>query len=138
MIHKLIVCYLPMITKHLLVVKKLLLLSAVFYTIILIVLSLININNIPDLGSDMDDKIYHVIAYFILSILWITYVKNNRNSNHIYTVAILAVALGASLEVLQYLVNPNRTFDFLDMLANTVGVIIGTIIASRFTLLKLK
>lgn len=119
-------------------VKKLLLFSAVFYTIILIVFSLININNIPDLGSDMDDKIYHVIAYFILSILWITYVKNNRNSNHIYTVVILAVALGASLEVLQYLVNPNRTFDFLDMLANTVGVIIGTIIASRFTLLKLK
>ena len=119
-------------------VKKLLLLVAVFYTILLIVFSLISIDGIPDLGSDMDDKIYHVIAYLILSTLWGTYAKKERNLIQVYSVAIMAISLGASLEILQYLVNPDRTFDLLDILANTIGVAIGTIIVVRLTIVKLK
>ena len=92
----------------------------------------------PDLGSSMDDKIFHVIAYLILSVLWITYIKPFSNKRLI-TVAILgSIGLGVLMEVMQYLFNPNRSFDVFDMLANTLGVFIGTLIAVRYTLLKLK
>lgn len=119
-------------------VKQLLLVVSILYTITLIVLSLINIDNMPDLGSSMDDKIFHVIAYLILSVLWITYVKP-LNNKRLITVAILgSIGLGVLMEVMQYLFNPNRSFDVFDMLANTLGVFIGTLIAVRYTLLKLK
>nr|WP_262899711.1 VanZ family protein [Winogradskyella alexanderae] len=86
----------------------------------------------------MDDKIYHVVAYFILVSLWITYYKPLNNQRIISIVVLASVSLGALLEVLQFLLNPNRTFDVLDMLANALGVLLGTLIAVRYSLLKLK
>ncbi|WP_411894295.1 VanZ family protein [Winogradskyella sp. A2] len=111
---------------------------AISYTIALIVLSLINIPDIPDLGSTFDDKILHFVAYFILAIIWITYVKPLQSKATYNKVLIATVALGTLLEVLQLVLNPNRSFDVLDMLANALGAFIGTLIAIRFTLLKLK
>ncbi len=119
-------------------VKNLLLVVAISYTIALIVLSLINIPDIPDLGSTFDDKILHFVAYFILAIIWITYVKPLQSKATYNKVLIATVALGTLLEVLQLVLNPNRSFDVLDMLANALGAFIGTLIAIRFTLLKLK
>ena len=104
----------------------------------MIVMSLINVPDLPDLGSDFDDKILHVIAYFLLTILWITYFKPLDNPSIFVKILILAICLGALLEVLQLILNPNRTFDILDILSNTIGSSLGTFIAVRFTLLKLK
>lgn len=118
--------------------KNLLLVASIFYTITLIALSLINIPDLPDLGFSFDDKILHFVAYFVLAIFWITYVKllNERN---IYRIVLIAtIILGAVLEGLQFVLNPNRSFDLLDMLSNALGAFIGTLIAIRFTLLKLK
>jgi len=39
---------------------------------------------------------------------------------------------------LQHQLNPNRTYDTLDILANCVGVLIGTFFAIRINIYKLK
>lgn len=127
-----------MIIKHLLVVKKLLLLVAIVYTIALVIASLVNLSGMPSLGSSFDDKIYHCVAYIGLSMLWITYYKPS-NKKHIKFLVFSAVVLfGVILELIQHQLNPNRTYDNYDLLANCIGVVIGTLIASRLDIIKLK
>jgi VanZ family protein len=117
--------------------RKLLLLAAILYTIVLIVVSLISLNGLPSLGSSFDDKIYHVIAYMILAILWIFYFKPFKTIYIVLLVCFASVLLGYILELLQYLVNPNRTYDTFDLIANTIGVLIGTFIAVKINIHKL-
>lgn len=118
--------------------KKLLLLAAEGYTILLIVVSLINLNGVPSLGSSFDDKIYHFLAYFVLGMLWITYFKTFNKSVALFKVFIAVVLFGVVLELLQHQLNPNRTYDTWDLIANCLGVVAGTLFAKRINILKLK
>ena len=119
-------------------VKKLLLLAAVAYTIILVVATLINLNGVPSLGSSFDDKIYHFIAYFGLAVLWITYFKPNKAKYTLTIVFVCAILFGILLELIQHQLNANRTYDNYDLIANCIGVFIGTLFASRLDIIKLK
>ena len=119
-------------------VKKLLLLGSIIYTIWLTTVSLINLENVPSLGSSFDDKIYHFIAYFGLAALWVTYFKFFKKRYATLVVFISAILFGAVLEVLQHQINPNRTYDNYDLMANCFGVIFGTLIAHKLKIFKLK
>ncbi|WP_400075036.1 VanZ family protein [Winogradskyella sp. R77965] len=119
-------------------VKKLFLIVALVYTIWLTVISLVDLKNVPSLGSSFDDKIYHFIAYFGLGYLWVTYFKSNPKKYIIFIVFTGTIVFGVILELLQHRLNPNRTYDNYDLMANCFGVIIGTLIASRFNIIKLK
>ena len=118
--------------------KKLLLLVATIYTVVLVIASLINLNGVPSLGSSFDDKIYHVVAYMILGLMWMFYFKPFKTKHIPLKVLFATVLLGYILELLQYLVNPNRTYDTFDLIANAIGALIGTFIASKLNILKLK
>ena len=118
--------------------KKLFLLGAIFYTLILVIASLVNINGVPSLGSSFDDKIYHVVAYMILGLFWVLYFKPFKTKFVPVIVLFISILLGYILELLQYLVNPNRTYDTFDLIANTIGALIGTFIATKLKILKLK
>ena len=118
--------------------KKLLLLAAIAYTILLVMVSLIDLKGVPDLGSSFDDKIYHFLAYFVLAILWITYSKQLKNRVKLYQVFLGMIVFGVVLELIQHQLNPNRTYDTLDLLANCLGVVVGTLIAARIDIIKLK
>lgn len=118
-------------------VKKVLLLIAIIYTIWLIVVSLINLNNVPSLGSSFDDKIYHVLAYLILGFLWVTYFKSSQKRHINVSVFISVILFGVVLELMQHQLNHNRTYDSYDLIANCLGVTIGTLIAIRLNIFKL-
>lgn len=118
-------------------VKKLLLLVVVIYTIWLTIVSLINLNNVPSLGSSFDDKIYHLMAYLVLAFLWITYFKLFQKKEIALIVFICMILFGVVLELIQHQLNPNRTYDSYDLIANCLGVIIGTLIALRLNIFKL-
>ncbi len=115
-----------------------LLLGALVYTLALVIASLINLNGVPSLGSSFDDKIYHVVAYMILAVLWLFYFKPFKTKYIPFFVFFAVVLLGYLLELLQYLVNPNRTYDTFDLIANTFGALIGTFIAIKLNIDKLK
>lgn len=119
-------------------VKKVLLLVSIAYTLTLVIASLITLNGIPSLGSSFDDKIYHVVAYFGLALLWLLYLKPFKTKRLLFIVLFAAVFLGFILELLQYLVNSNRTYDTYDLIANSIGAIFGTLIASQINIYKLK
>ena len=114
------------------------LLVSIAYTLALVIASLISLNNVPSLGSSFDDKIYHVVAYLGFTILWVSFVIPFKIKRLIIGVFCAAVLLGFILELLQYLLNPNRTYDTYDVIANSIGAIFGTLIASKLNIYKLK
>ena len=118
--------------------KRLLLLAAIAYTILLTIVSLINLEGVPDLGSSFDDKIYHVLAYVVLAALWVTYFKPNKRRYTLTVVFACIILYGVFLELIQHQLNPNRTYDTYDLMANCLGVLIGTLIAVRLNIIKLK
>ena len=77
----------------------------------------------------MIDKLVHTFVFSILSLLMIIGLKKQHdqmflNFNAI-TVSISAVSLyGVAIECLQILI-PGRFFEWQDMLANTVGAVVG-------------
>ena len=117
--------------------KKLLLLAAIGYTLALAVVSLINLHGVPDLGSSFDDKIYHIVAYFMLAAIWVYYFRPLKGKYMALFILIAAVVFGFILEVLQYVLNPNRTYDTADILANTIGACLGTFIGAKLKLFRL-
>ena len=101
---------------------------AVYYTLCLIILSLIPV---PDLGLPKlqlfeIDKLVHFIMYFSLTILWSFAAKNLYNSN--FKLMLFAIFFGFVLEIFQHILPFGRYLDLGDLLANSLGVIFGIII----------
>jgi glycopeptide antibiotics resistance protein len=119
------------------VVKKVLFLAAVVYTIALVIVTLVDLNDVPSLGSSFDDKIYHVLAYVGLGFLWLTYFRPIiSKAGFLYVLAVLLV-FGMFLELIQHQINSNRTFDILDLFSNCLGIVLGTIVANYCNIYKL-
>lgn len=80
-------------------------------------LSLIPGEEVPSTG--ISDRIHHFIAYGLLALIgaW-AYGPSRR-------LAVVLVAFGAVIEVLQGLMGFGRDADLIDGLMNTLGVIIG-------------
>jgi len=111
---------------------------AIVYTIALVTVSLISLSGVPSLGSSFDDKIYHVLAYVGLAFLWITYFKPRKKKKNLIIIFLFLIMFGAVLELMQHQLNPNRTYDTYDLMANCLGVMFGAIIAVRINIYKLK
>lgn len=82
------------------------------------------------------DKIAHFGAYFVFVILWSFTCKMNlieayRKENLKY-VAVSGLLLGLLMEVCQYVFTSYRQMDWLDMLANSVGVLLGCLVSVKF------
>jgi VanZ family protein len=66
------------------------------------------------------DKIIHFIFYFTLTALLINYFKN-KIKNYIIYCFFAAVIFGIIIEILQDIVPTKRSFDYFDILANSLG-----------------
>lgn len=81
------------------------------------------------LGQVSLDKIVHFILYFFLTLFCLVGFKkqyfNRRISFQPITLAVvLTVAFGCAIEILQQFVS-SRSFEWLDILANNAGVLLG-------------
>lgn len=109
------------------VIKKLLKgkLKIVFAITITIAILLLSLLKLPQYKTNISnlDKWQHSFAYFILSISWLLvfYQKPNKK----YIIVFLCIFFGIIIEILQEVLTGYRTGDVLDILANSVGVIIG-------------
>ena len=120
-----------MIIKHLLVLKKQALIIAVAYTAILTCMSLIKLDELPDLGTSFNDKIFHFLAYFILPILWYSAFHNKFKigiAKAIIYAGIFSFVIGATIELLQGGLTESRVSDIYDVGANTFGIIIAVLV----------
>lgn len=109
--------------------KLFLFFAAIFWTITIIVLSLIAINqDIDPLKIPNKDKIVHFMFYFIFVILWYSYFKNeNFHKKYGLMVVVVAIIFGILIEICQATLTTSRQGDPMDVLANSTGAILGII-----------
>lgn len=108
-------------------------LFAVFWTILITTLSLITIEKAPSfvLQLPFKDKVVHFLFYFVFVVLW-SFALKQRTSNFRIKILIAAFFYGIIIEVLQYAVTENRTADFYDVLANSLGAFFAFIVFPFF------
>lgn len=68
------------------------------------------------------DKWQHCLAYFALSVSWLfTFYKKNRK----HLIVLCCILFGIIIEILQETITNYRTGDYLDIFANSLGVLLG-------------
>jgi len=111
---------------------------AISYTIVLLYVSLSDTQIRLEDDFPHKDKLLHFIAYIGLSVIWSLYFKTIGNNKAIQIGFLATLVFGIVLESIQEWINPSRTFDVLDVLANCLGVLTGTIIVRYFLNSKVK
>lgn len=85
------------------------------------------------LAPENFDKVLHFTAYFGLTILWLVYRWKRERSNQSLSIkgitwtALLIVGYGIIIEILQGRFTVDRIADGWDVLANSLGVLLGVI-----------
>jgi VanZ family protein len=108
--------------------KIVLLFVAVGYSITLAVLSLVSNDTLPNLGTNYDDKVYHLLAYALLTFLWFKVFTNFKTGKPILLAFIFSIIFGIIIEVLQGEFTIVRDPSIMDVLANSIGVAIVSFI----------
>ena len=118
-------------------IKKLLEHNAIILAIIAtVIVAFLSLTSIPklDLGLKLKsgDKYLHTLAYFTLSSVWY-FALHEKLKNVRFKIIVIAslIFYGIILEALQGGLTNYRTADFMDVLANIVGIVIATLIFDK-------
>ncbi|WP_025761732.1 VanZ family protein [Dyadobacter tibetensis] len=79
--------------------------------------------NIPQSSFPGTDKIIHIGFFLIWTILWL--IARGIPAKHIIWIGTL---FGLAIEITQWILPFNRSFDWLDLLADSTGIILGILI----------
>lgn len=106
-----------------------------FYLLFLFVVSVLPLkSDLPECLSW--DKIAHVFLYFILAVMIVKISLVNNKKFGFLSAFIYSSCLGLLIEVIQFFL-PYRSFESLDILANSLGSFMGVIIY-RLIFIKFK
>lgn len=95
---------------------------AIIITTAIICLSLLKLPNTNNSYSNID-KIYHLVAYFFLAKSWlISFYKQEKSK---LFVVFACIFFGIIIEYIQSNFTSYRTGDMLDIIANTIGVLLA-------------
>lgn len=125
-------------------VRLFFLVPAVFYTALILYLSLINLADTPVKDLGMSDKLMHGGAYFGLGLLWMFYgffaFEERGLFKRILVISAISIAFGIFIEVLQDTLTSYRQLDLYDILANSIGVVFAGVLvwSVRNFLIRLK
>ena len=108
---------------------------AVLWTLLIIYLCLDDSPNVPQFTFQYKDKIVHFIFYFVFVYFW-TKSLNNKDINTIVLILFLALMLGITIEFLQENFTHTRTFDWYDILANSIGAVASFMYVKKFYAIK--
>lgn len=110
--------------------KKLVLIAAISYTILLFFLTSMPSKNIP---TDVNDKTAHVLAFAVFAVVWLA-VRTDY-----FRVILTGILFGIFIEVWQGSLPESfhRSFEFLDMVADGVGTLLGCVFVALVNRLKL-
>lgn len=111
-------------------IKKLLeangLLIALAITILIAFLSIADLGKAVPKEFLLSDKLHHTIAYFFLALSWLYALHKKQllslKKTHI---VILCILYGILMEFLQWGLTSYRTASYLDVLANSFGVLLA-------------
>ncbi|WP_370477591.1 VanZ family protein [Tamlana flava] len=100
------------------------------YTLALAMVCLVRLNDLPDIGVYFGDKIFHFLAYVLLTILWFgtwNYHFGLKTNKSIVYALVFALIFGIIIEVLQDVLTDYRTLDVHDIFANSLGSLLASI-----------
>jgi VanZ family protein len=105
---------------------------SILVSILLLYLSLTNSEKFEKVqltGFPNFDKIVHFGMYFILmSVIIIEHRKNLRNPMNLFLLALIPLAYGILMEILQLTLTSTRSGDFYDALSDAAGVIASVLL----------
>ena len=112
-------------------IKNLLLGKAIYFaliiTIAIAVLSLLKFKLRPIPVAE-SDKIGHSIAYFFLMLSWLyTFVRKEKFNNWARYAIVGCFIYGIIIEGLQMTITSYRTASYLDIIANSIGIIVAVL-----------
>lgn len=106
---------------------------AVFFTISITIGSLVKSDFIVVKSISVSDKIYHLIAYFLLMLSWLyVFCKKETFQKNVKYVILGCIIFGIIIEILQGVITSYRTASYLDIVANTIGVLLAVLIFHVF------
>ena len=106
---------------------------AIFFTISITIGSLVKSDLIVIEIVSVSDKISHFIAYFLLMLSWLyAFFKKKSFTQYVKYIIIGCIAFGIIIEILQGVTTTYRTSSFLDVVANTFGVVLASIVFHFF------
>ena len=106
---------------------------AVFFTISITIGSLVKSDLIATEIVSISDKTIHFIAYFFLMLSWLyVFFKKKSFSKNVKYIFIGCIVFGIIIEFLQGVTTTYRTLSFLDVAANTLGVLFASTVFHFF------
>lgn len=103
------------------------------FTLISVILVLIGIlmpgDDVPSVGIPHLDKVVHcgMFGFVTLCFYW-DYYKALKKAPHLWITLVSVVVFGGMTEIMQAYV-PGRSCDYRDLIADTIGVILATVVA---------
>jgi len=108
-------------------------LVAIFFTISITIGSLVKSDVIAIEIVSISDKTIHFIAYFFLMLSWLyVFFKKKSFSKNVKFIFIGCIVFGIIIEILQGVTTTYRTLSFLDVAANTLGVLFASTVFHFF------
>ena len=101
---------------------------SLFYTLVITVLSLVQLGDIPKLNTDFDDKIAHFLFYAIFCLMWFLSFYSFKIKRSLFAASAFSILFGLIIELIQSQATIYRTGEVLDFLANTIGALAMTIL----------
>jgi VanZ family protein len=105
-------------------------LPAALWMVIIVSISILPGSNVPSLKVPFADKLVHCGMYFVLSILLLHGLRQQYGFQEVrfasgFTAWAIATLWGTLMEVIQYQFTGTRHFEYLDILANIIGSLLG-------------
>lgn len=130
-----------MLIKNLLAPNKSGIWLALFWTFLILFLSLKTPSGESKFYFPNADKVVHFTFYFVFVFLWfkhLFFIQKNGKKNKIVLV-VVAILFGILMELFQHFFTTTRQADFWDVVANTLGSLMGIIVVSSvFKMEKIK
>ena len=106
---------------------------AIFFTISITIGSLVKSDFIVVKSISVSDKVYHLIAYFLLMLSWLyVFCKKETLQRNVKYIILGCIIFGIIIEILQGVITSYRTASYLDIVANTIGVLLAVVIFHVF------
>ena len=98
---------------------------ALFISITIALLSLINTNQLPKPSVGVSDKVLHVSAYIVLFWSWLLVFRKDSSLKTRLILFMVLFFFGIVLEWMQGELTSYRTADWKDIIANSMGLFLG-------------
>ncbi|RYF53222.1 MAG: VanZ family protein [Cytophagaceae bacterium] len=95
---------------------------AIVWTVIMLIGCLTPHSELPDELVSWNDKAQHIAIFALFTLLW------RLAGLKLATAAVVGVLFGALIEALQYVLPINRSADWADLFADSIGVILGMLL----------